>query len=474
MTARLSIRLDFPEAVAAAASRDVVLAEAYYGDLPERARARAFTVSGLGALDQIQQVLDDMTKTVREGRTFAEWQREALTRPELAALPEGRLETIHRTAIQTHYNAGRWQQMQAAKGARPFLMYDAINDGRTRPNHRALDGYLAPADDPVWSRVAPQNGFNCRCTLISLTEAQARARGWTGSPRPLPDQPDPGWEYNPGENPDHSLDQLAARKMREAEEQQTVTHRWLNGSTATLDQLKTLGQGHLDRIAATQVEDRDGQTVSLGELLAKDGTSRSARMLSKAILQEVSAVRSVGGAKIAIQQKRGKGKEAMNAVAAVLPDDWIAAGNTETLKIIHTTSRGEYLWSSPFNPPTIKTSLSSTALHEYIHHLQFSVPGFDKPFREEHRRRTAHHPLEVVTPGMPSETGRPDGYFERYQGREYGDRPLEVVTMAMEAVLGPALEGIQNFRTNRYLVDMYRGDRAMFDLVVGMLFHFKP
>jgi len=63
-------------------------------------------------------------------------------------------------------------------------MYDAINDRRTRPAHAAMDGYIAPHDDPIWNTWYPLNGYRCRCSVIALSERQAHARGYAGHPAP--------------------------------------------------------------------------------------------------------------------------------------------------------------------------------------------------------------------------------------------------------------------------------------------------
>jgi uncharacterized protein with gpF-like domain len=105
--------------------------------------------------------------------------------------------------------------MQAVKDSRPFLMYDAINDSRTRENHRALDGFIAPSDDPVWDRIYPPNGHNCRCTVISLSKRQAEARGWSGSTPAVPAETDSGWAYNPAKGQDEVLEGILAERMAE-------------------------------------------------------------------------------------------------------------------------------------------------------------------------------------------------------------------------------------------------------------------
>ena len=80
--------------------------------------------------------------------------------------------------------------------------------------------------------------------------------------------------------------------------------------------------------------------------------------------------------------------------------------------------------------------MADNALHEYVHHLQDRLPGFDDIFQQLHRRRTAGDPaLPLRNYGG---RGREDDYVDDYFGREYDHnsvkhRPvLEVVTRAFQ------------------------------------------
>ena len=185
----------FEDAIAWAGERKAVLPAEFYGARLQAVRARSFSIAGLAALDQLQQVADSLAEATASGKTLREW-RKALP-DEVFSLGKARTELIFRNAVQTHYGVGRTIQQRENAAARPYLMWDAINDSRTRPAHSAMDGFIAPVEDPIWKRWTPPAGHNCRCTRISLSEAQARARGY---PKADPGvQPDPGWEGDPTE-----------------------------------------------------------------------------------------------------------------------------------------------------------------------------------------------------------------------------------------------------------------------------------
>ncbi len=181
------------DALTWARKQQVVLPTEYYGLLQGRARAAAFTIAGISVLDQIERVKVSLEKATGQGWSFAKWKRAVAAGEVPLELPAHRVETIFRTNIQGWYAAGRCRAIQANKSARPYLMYSAINDGRTRPAHAAMDGFIAQVDDAIWRTWTPPAGFNCRCTVIGLSEAQAKARGI----KPFPGKtPDPGWDYS--------------------------------------------------------------------------------------------------------------------------------------------------------------------------------------------------------------------------------------------------------------------------------------
>lgn len=214
----LNIEFDLPfdEAIAWGENRVSVLPQFYYGVLQAQARAQAFTVSGLTALQQIQDTLDRLNEALANGLTLADWKK--TVNAETFALGKWRMETIFRTHVQTCYSIGRTQQQRENAAHRPFLMYDAINDSRTRPNHTALDNFIAPLNDPIWKKITPPNGFNCRCTTIALTEAQAIKRGWKGFTEYRDKgEPDKGWDYNPADSQDDRLDKIKAERLAKAD-----------------------------------------------------------------------------------------------------------------------------------------------------------------------------------------------------------------------------------------------------------------
>lgn len=188
----LDFTLPFADAIAHARKRGVMLPEVYYSEAQSVARRAAFTVSGLTALDQIERVRDSLTAAMSGGLSFRDWQATATAERLSYTLPPGRVETIFRTNVQTAYSQGHWRDFVEQSSFRPFLMYSAVNDSRTRPAHKAMSGHIAWINDAIWKKWTPPCGYNCRCSLLALSPKEALARGYGKQVPPAVD-PDEGF-----------------------------------------------------------------------------------------------------------------------------------------------------------------------------------------------------------------------------------------------------------------------------------------
>jgi SPP1 gp7 family putative phage head morphogenesis protein len=152
-----------------------------FDELDQQMRARSFYVSGLSRTDQIAAVQEAIYKALDAGETIEDFKGRI---PDIIAQKKWsgvRLEVIFRTNVQSAYNAGRYAQMKRPEvmNARPYWQYSAINDGRTRPAHRAMSGRVFPADHPVWDTWYPPNGYRCRCGVNTLSAREVERDGLT-------------------------------------------------------------------------------------------------------------------------------------------------------------------------------------------------------------------------------------------------------------------------------------------------------
>jgi SPP1 gp7 family putative phage head morphogenesis protein len=211
----VSMFLSFTEAIAWAKARGVVLPDVYYGSKIGIARAESFSVAGLASLDQLELIKQSLDTATAEGIGFADWKKLVTADDINLTLANHRLDNIFRTNIQGAYMAGRWDSIQANKDDRAYLMYDAVNDSRTRPAHKAMDNIIKPVGDVFWKKNYPPNGYRCRCSVISLTEAQAKRRGGVTDDNDIPDEAkaDKGWDYNGGEARGEGIKRAVQNKL---------------------------------------------------------------------------------------------------------------------------------------------------------------------------------------------------------------------------------------------------------------------
>ena len=113
--------------------------------------------------------LRDLTDAIRDGnriRSFEEFRDEAL--PIIGKYNQKWLRTEYNQAIAAAQSGARWNDFQRGKKEMPYLQYQCIMDGNTRPEHAQLHGVIKRIDDDFWDRYLPPNGWGCRCEAIQL------------------------------------------------------------------------------------------------------------------------------------------------------------------------------------------------------------------------------------------------------------------------------------------------------------------
>jgi SPP1 gp7 family putative phage head morphogenesis protein len=86
--------------------------------------------------------------------------------------PPSYLQTNLQTAVNSSYHAAQWQRLQGMKDVYPAYQYKTREDDRVREEHAALDNLVAQADDPIWNKIWPPNGWNCRCYVNPLGDGE--------------------------------------------------------------------------------------------------------------------------------------------------------------------------------------------------------------------------------------------------------------------------------------------------------------
>lgn len=170
-----------------------------YTDLLDNAHDRAFVVAKMVDMDLATTVQRSIIDAMQEGKGYKAWAKDidkVLAKSgwydgqinvdaqgnakKVVTGGQHRLETIYRTNVAAAYEAGRQQVIFNDRDDDPFgyVMYSAIMDNRTRPTHKALHGKVMEKSDPAWSSISPPNGYNCRCTIVELTQGQIDRYGY--------------------------------------------------------------------------------------------------------------------------------------------------------------------------------------------------------------------------------------------------------------------------------------------------------
>lgn len=176
-------------------------------DMAAGEHAKAFTIAKMMDVDLLATVRQSLDDALVNGTPFEAWAKQI--QPMLEAKgwwgkkdvidpktgkvvsaqlgSAARLETIFRTNLQSAYAAAHWEQITAQADVAPYLMYDAIDDARTRETHRAWDGTVLPVFSEWWRTHYPPCGWQCRCSAIQLSEDELEALGLEVSREPRTD-----------------------------------------------------------------------------------------------------------------------------------------------------------------------------------------------------------------------------------------------------------------------------------------------
>lgn len=171
-------------------------------EMLDDAHAHAFTVANCAKLDVLQDIRDELNKAMNGDVGFAEFKKNIIPKLQekgwwgkainpgtgeiLETYPNSsipvqygsvyRLALIYHVNLQAAFMAGRRARQLENVDDRPYWMYVAVMDSRTRPAHKAMNGLTFKYDDPFWQSFYPPNGFRCRCRVRAQTSDQINSK----------------------------------------------------------------------------------------------------------------------------------------------------------------------------------------------------------------------------------------------------------------------------------------------------------
>lgn len=135
----------------------------------EQLRKSVYVFSAAKQYSQVREMSKYITKA-NERASFTEFKK--LANVTFDTYNENYLRTEFDTAIGEAQNARQWMDIQKDKEVFPYLQYNTQQDALVRQEHAAIDGVVKRADSPFWDNYMPLNGWNCRCFVTQLEEAE--------------------------------------------------------------------------------------------------------------------------------------------------------------------------------------------------------------------------------------------------------------------------------------------------------------
>lgn len=119
---------------------------------------------------QTVKAMDAMITEDGEKRSFKEFKEFARQEYDLFNVTWAKTE--YDTAVGQGQNAYLWNKIEEDKDILPLLQYTAVMDANTSDICAPLDGIIKPVDDPFWDVFMPLNHYNCRCSVLQLSEGE--------------------------------------------------------------------------------------------------------------------------------------------------------------------------------------------------------------------------------------------------------------------------------------------------------------
>ena len=178
-TGSIGFSLDLPNDDAADYIRGLTpVTKDTFDGLSSQYKKDAFTLAGAADVRLIEKVRDELATAAAKGTTSDQFQqavKQITSDAGVTDLSAFTLDTAFNVAMQKAYSLGRYEQMSdpSVMDVLPYWQYWTVGDDRVRPEHAVIDQFTARGEDPVWMKIYPPNGFNCRCAVVPVLPEEA-------------------------------------------------------------------------------------------------------------------------------------------------------------------------------------------------------------------------------------------------------------------------------------------------------------
>jgi uncharacterized protein with gpF-like domain len=151
----------------------------------------AFTVAEMLQAALLEDVKVSLEKALKSGQTFEAWQKSTVTKfvrdrhwvSARGSVPiKERMRVVYDTNLRTAYSHGSLERKQRNVDVLPYWQWVRGPSRVPRPEHQAYWSMVLPATDKFWQAYYPPCEYGCKCRVIPVTAARARAVGVSASP----------------------------------------------------------------------------------------------------------------------------------------------------------------------------------------------------------------------------------------------------------------------------------------------------
>ena len=179
-------RVPFDRALQFLSDRVVLPSETWQEQMGD-AQNWAFTIAGITKASLLQEIQARTTQAIADGDSFEDFRADferIMVKSGMSPLAPWRMRLIMLQNMRHSYNAGRYREQTDPETMRrrPWAIYRHDHPITPRPHHLALHGFTARISDPIWQRIYPVNGFNCRCAVRTIDQEEFDRDGHSASP----------------------------------------------------------------------------------------------------------------------------------------------------------------------------------------------------------------------------------------------------------------------------------------------------